>query len=102
MGMCFFGGGIGHKSTRAATDHFLEDRDHSYLDIDGQHDSVDNCMDWEDKADASPIAEGSKLDGDDDYGYGDPLDELKDITVASVDSEDDCSSGEDGALVGGS
>jgi len=70
------------------------------LDIDAQHDSVDNSIDWEDKADASPIVEGSKLDGDDDYGYGDPLDKHEDI--ASVDSEDDCSSEEDGALVGGS
>jgi hypothetical protein len=102
MGMHFFSGGVGHKSTRTATDHFLEDHDHSYLNIDRQHDSVDNCMDWEDKVHASPIAEGSKLDGDDDYGYGDLLDELEDIMVASVDLEDDCSSGEDGTLVGGS
>jgi len=97
MGMRFFGGSVGHKSTRAATDHFLRDHNHTDLDIDGQHNSVDNNMDWEDEVDASPIAEGNKLDGDDDYGYGDPLDELED--VASVDSEDDCSSEEDGALV---
>ena len=97
MGMRFFGGGVGHKSMRAAMDHFLRDHNHTDLDINGQHNSVDNNMDWEDEVDASPIVEGNKLDSDDDYGYGDPLDELED--VASVDSEDDCSSEEDGALV---
>jgi hypothetical protein len=97
MGMQFFSGGVGHKSMHAATDHFLRDHNHTDLDIDGQHNSVDNNMDWEDEVDASPIAEGNKLNGDDDYRYGDPLDELED--VASVDSEDDCSSEEDGALV---
>ena len=102
--MRFFGSGVGHKSTRAATDHFLDDRDYSGLDIDRQHDSDDDLMDWEDEVDDSPVAEGSMLqvDGDDDYGYGDLLDELEDIMVASVDLEDDCSSGEDGTLVGGS
>jgi hypothetical protein len=99
MGMRFFGGGVGHKSTRTATDHFRDDRDHSDLEIDAQHDSVDNLMDCEDEADAS-VAEGSKLDGDDDYGYGDPLDELED--VVTDDLEDDGSSEEDGAMEGGS
>ena len=101
MGMRFFGGGVGHRSTRAATDHFRDDRDNSDLDIDRQHDSdsVDNLMDWEDEADAS-VAEGSIIDGDNDYGYGDPLDELED--VESEGSEDDGSSEEDGASVGGS
>ena len=101
MGMRFFGGGVGHRSTHAATDHFRDDRDNSDLDIDRQHDSdsVDNLMDWEDEADAS-VAEGSTLDGDDDYGYGDPLDELED--VVTDDLEDDGSSEEDGAVEGGS
>ena len=101
MGMRFFGGGVGHKSTRRATDHFRDDRDNSDLDIDRQHDSdsVDNLMDWEDEADAS-VAAGSIIDGDNDYGYGDPLDELED--VESEGSEDDGSSEEDGASVGGS
>ena len=102
MGMRFFGGGVGHKSTRAATDHFLDDRDYSGLDIDRQHDSDDDLMDWEDEVDDSPVAEGSMLqvDGDDDYGYGDPLDELED--VVSDGSEDDGNSEEDGTPVGGS
>ena len=57
-------------------------------------------MDWEDEADDSPIAEGSVLDGDADYRYGDLLDELED--VISDDSEDNDSSEGDGTLVGGS
>ena len=85
---------------RAAMDYFLGDRDHLGLDIDGQHNSIDNLMDWEDEADGSPIAEGSIYNGDDDYGYGDPLDELED--VISDDLEDNDSSKGDGALVGGS
>jgi hypothetical protein len=101
MGMRLFGRGVGHRSTRAATDHFWDDRDNSDLDIDRQHDSdsIDNLMDREDKADAS-VAEGSTLDGNDDYGYGDPLDKLED--VVTDDLEDDGSSKEDGAVEGGS
>jgi hypothetical protein len=101
MGMRFFGGGVGHKSTYGATDHFRDDCDNSDLDIDRQHDSdsVNNLMDWEDEADAS-VAAGSIIDGDNDYGYGDPLDELED--VESEGSEDDGSSEEDGTSVGGS
>jgi hypothetical protein len=56
-------------------------------------------MDWEDEVDAS-VAEGSIIDGDNDYGYGDPLDELED--VESEGSEDDGSSEENGTSVGGS
>ena len=55
MSMGFFGSGVGHKSTRAAMDYFLRDCDHLDLDINGQHDSIDNLMDWEDKAGDSPI-----------------------------------------------
>jgi hypothetical protein len=102
MGMWFFGGGVGHKSTRAATDYFLGDRDHSDIGIDGQHDSIDNLMDCasEDEVADSPIAEGSVLDGDDDYGYGDPLEELEDV---SDDPEDDNNGSEkDRALEGSS
>jgi hypothetical protein len=100
MGMRFFGGGVGHKSTRAATDHFLDDRDHADLDIDGQDDPTDNLMDWHDEADDEHVVEGSILDSDDNYGYGDPFDELEDI--ASDDSEDDGNSEEGGASVDGS
>ncbi len=57
-------------------------------------------MDWEDEADDSPIAEGSVLNSNADYRYGDPLDELED--VISDDSEDNDSSKGDGTLVGGS
>jgi len=100
MGMWFFGGGVGHKSTRAATDYFLGDHNHSDLGIHSQHNSIDNLMNWEDNASDSPIAEGSVLSGDNDYTYGDPLDELEDIV--SDDSEDDDSSENDGTVEGGS
>ena len=100
MGMRFLGGGVGHKSTRAATNHFLGDRDHLDLDIDRQHDTIDNHMDWEDKADDGPVAEGHVLDSDDDYGYGDPLDEIE--GVVSDDLDDDDSGERDGAPMGSS
>ena len=102
MGMRFFGGGVGHKSMRAATDYFLGDRDHSDIGIDGQHDSIDNLMDCASEGEVadSPIAEGSVLDGDNDYRYGDPLEELEDI---SDDPEDDDNGSEkDQALEGSS
>jgi hypothetical protein len=104
MGMRFFGGGVGHKSTRAATDQFLWDRDHSDLqvDIETQHDTIDNLMDCEDEGDDSPVAEGQVLDNDEDYGYGDPLDEHELEGVGSDDSDNDDSGERDGALVGGS
>jgi hypothetical protein len=102
MGMRFFGGSVGHKSTCAATDYFLGNRDHSDLGIDGQHDSIDNLMDWEDEAADSPVVEGSVLDGDDDCGYdGDPLDELEDV-VSDDPEDDDSRSEKNGALEGGS
>ena len=98
MGMHFFGGGVGHKSTHMATDHFLDDWDHTNLDIDRQDDPTDNLMDWDDEADDGHVVEGSIHDGDDDYGYGDPLDELEDI-LESDNSEDDGNSEEGGAPV---
>jgi len=50
--------------------------------------------------DDSPIAEGCVLDSNNDYGYGDPLDEHE--GVVSDDSDDDNSGKKDGALMGGS
>jgi hypothetical protein len=102
MGMRFFGGGVGHKSTRAAMDYFLGDRDHSDISIDEQHDSmIDNLMDCEDEVADSPIAEGSVLDGNDDYGYGDPLEELEDV-ISDDPEDDDNGSEKDQALEGSS
>jgi len=100
MGMWFFGGGVGHKSTHVATDYFLGDCNHSDLGIHSQHNSIDNLMNWEDEASDSPIAEGSVLSGDDDYVYSDLLDKLEDIV--SDDLEDDDSSKNDGTVEGGS
>ena len=97
MGMRFFSSGVGHKSTCAATDHFLGDYNHSDIGNDGQHDSIDNLMDCEDEVADSPIAEGSVLNDDDDYGYGDPLDKLEDV-VSDDPEDDDRGSKKDGAL----
>jgi len=99
MGMWFFGGGVGHKSTHAATDHFLGDHDHSDLDIERQHDTIDNLMDCEDEVDDSPVAEGRVLNSNNDYGYGDLLDKHEGIVLD--DSDDDNSGEKDGALMGG-
>ena len=98
--MWFLGSEIGHKSTYAATDHFLRDRDHLNLDINRQHDIIDNYMDWKDEADDGPIVEGHVLDSDDDYGYGDLLDEIEGIVSDNLDNND--SSERDGALIGSS
>ena len=44
-------------------------------------------MDWEDKVDDSPVAEESILDGDNDYRYGDPLNELEDIVSDGLEDD---------------
>jgi hypothetical protein len=84
-----------------AMDYFLGDRDHSDIGINRQHDSIDDLIDCEDKVADSPIVEGSVLNGDDDYGYGDPLDELEDI-VSDDPEDNDRGSEKDGALEGSS
>ncbi len=88
MGMWFFGGGVGHKSTHAATDYFLRDYNHSDSGIDGQHDSIDNLIDYEDEVANSPIMEGSVLNGDNNYRYGDPLDKLEDVISDNPEDND--------------
>jgi hypothetical protein len=55
-------------------------------------------MDWDDEAHAS-IVEGSVVsDGDNDYGYGNPLDELED--GYSDNPEDDNNNKEEWRLSG--
>jgi hypothetical protein len=68
--MRFFGGGVGHKSTREATDHFLKDCD----PLDRNLGSDDNITAPEDVI-ASDRAESSDEDEEEDYGYGDPFDQ---------------------------
>ncbi len=58
-------------------------------------------MDCEDKVADSPITEGSVLNGNDDYGYGDSLDKLEDI-ISDDPEDDDRGSKKDGALEGSS
>jgi hypothetical protein len=56
--MRFRGGGVGHKSTREATDFFKKDRDH---------------LDTQDKADENQVGyvseEENAEDEEEDYGY---------------------------------
>jgi hypothetical protein len=70
------------------------------LDINRQHDIIDNHMDWKDEADDGPIVEGHVLDSNDDYEYGDLLDEIEGIV--SDDLKDNDSSERDGAPIGSS
>ena len=89
MGMRFFGGGIGHRSTRMATDDFLKDRDR--LDLSLDNDAVNDAVDSdpEDQAESSAVTgsdSGSDSD-DDDYGYGNPADE--DVDPLDSDSGED-------------
>ena len=75
--MRFFGGGVGHKCTREVTNHFLRDRDR--LDNDtNQTDEGSNDIGTEDQTEQSDTAGEAVQDDDDDYGYGDPLDEDSD------------------------
>jgi len=67
--MCFRGGGVGHKSTREATDFFKQDRDRldvqstatSDLEIDGEAAENENNSEGDDS--------GIDEDVEDDYGY---------------------------------
>jgi hypothetical protein len=75
--MRFFGGGVGHKCTRDATNRFLRDRDRLDNDTD-QTDEGNNDMGVEGQIEESDATGEAVQDDDDDYGYGDPLDEDSD------------------------
>src|SRR6266853_3665194 len=75
--MRFFGGGLGHKCTHDATNRFL--RDHDRLDNDtNQTDEGNNDMGLEGQIEEHDTTGEIVQDDDEDYGYGDPLDEDSD------------------------
>ena len=79
MVMRFRGGGVGHKSTRDATNFFKTDRD--LLDNDRHHASVDSnmenesettdatCGESEEEPDSNRDGNGKDDDEEGDYGY---------------------------------
>ena len=79
--MRFRGGGVGHKSTREATDFFKNDRDR----LDTQ---TVTATEAEDDNNMEGYASGTEImeDEEDDYGYGQ---EVMDSDDSSVQSEDD-------------
>jgi len=81
--MWFFRGGVSHKCTHEATNHFLRDRDH--LDNDtNQIDKSNNNIEaegWTEEYNTGEIVQ----DNDEDYGYGDPLDEDSDDDAAGFE-----------------
>jgi hypothetical protein len=89
--MRFFGGGIGHKCTREATNNFL--RDHDRLENDtNQTDEGNNNVGTEGQIEEYATTGEAVQDDNDDYGYGDPLNE---------DSDEDLDGFEGGEPEGG-
>ena len=77
LAMRFFGGGISHKCTCKATNHFLRDCDH--LDNDtNQTDEGNNDIGTEGQIEEYDMTGEAVQYNDDNYGYGDPLDEDSD------------------------
>jgi hypothetical protein len=75
--MQFFGGGVSHKCMHEATNHFL--RDHDCLEHDtNQTDEGNNDVETEDQIEESNTTGDAVQDDDDNYGYGDPLNEDSD------------------------
>ena len=81
--MRFFGGGVGHKCTREATNHFLRDRDR--LDNDtNQTNEGNNDVESEGRTEEYDTGEIVQ-DDDEDYGYGNPLDKDSDDDAAGFE-----------------
>jgi hypothetical protein len=81
--MQFFGGGVSHKCTCKATNHFLRDCDRLDNDI-NQTDKGNNDVEVEgrtEKYDTGEIVQ----DDDEDYGYCNPLDEDSDDDTAGFE-----------------
>lgn len=108
--MQFRGGGVGHNSTREATNRFLNDRDRLDTSIPGIRanegpDSSDEDNDSEDRDDeveGGGEERGVLGDGfgglnedDEDYGYDDPVDDDND-SDPEPDFADDALGPEDG------
>jgi hypothetical protein len=89
--MRFRGGGVGHKSTREATDSFKKDRDQ--LDIESNVSNVEDVENNETMPEilVSEPGEGKVEEGEEeDYGYAAATDsEMDESTMGDGDSEDE-------------
>lgn len=124
MFMRYRGGGVGHGSTREATNKFLHDRDR--LDVPNGHEGVEDdleedemsglneggeqrpqCSGGEDDMDgADCISGGDRADGttgdgfgsdeEDDYGYDNGMDDDDENPEPELDDADDALGPEDG------
>lgn len=89
--MRFRGGGVGHKSTREATDFFKKDRDQ----LDMKSNTESNTEDVEDEAMPEilvpePDDEKFKEDEEEDYGYAAATDsEVDDSIMGDEDNLED-------------
>lgn len=87
--MRFRGAGVGHKSTREATDFFRQDRDQ--LDVRSTTDSDDNTSDLEEERDVDDEDSEIDEDAEGDYGYtyeqSDSGDDVEEALEAASDEE---------------
>ena len=88
--MRFRGGGVGHKSTREATNFFKKDRDQldnrSIVDMDDDEAVVE-------KAAVQPSREEDDVEEEDNYGYA-KSDSESENEVEGIPSDGDCSENE--------
>ena len=97
--MRFRGGGVGHKSTREATDFFRKDRDRldmAQSNIPASENNDDGPVNQEDLEKEDDIDE----DEEDDFGYiRDESEESEGELAAQDDSEDDFGPEDDGGAI---
>ena len=89
--MRFRGGGVGHKSTREATDCFKKDRDR--LDVPKSEDVADDSDHEAGEGEAGVVEDedsGNDEDAEDDYGYTkDESSESEAEVYETAEAEDD-------------
>jgi hypothetical protein len=83
--MRFRGGGVGHKSTREATDFFKKDRDHLDVPRQTKIDDEEDSDQWKDIEEDE--RSGIDEDVEDDYGY--TLKELDEGEPDGVEVDDE-------------
>jgi hypothetical protein len=93
--MRYRGGGVGHKSTRKATDWFLSDRDK--LDEGGNEDEELNEAMEDVDIDGTVLDLNDDVDEDEieEYGY----DGIEEIEEGDEDEDEEQSDGEDGQVI---
>ena len=97
MFMRFRGGGVGHKSTRDATNHFLHDRTPAELSRVRVTDDADEELENA-NGESDDDNEGTEVDEEQDFGYENPFEEegldfgeeeVEEVEEAMVDEWDD-------------